>query len=212
MASDTQSADARGKGYTPKKGRPTPKRNEVERARGIRRDPVKPPETAKEARARRKALKASMSKAEYKEMKRKEREERAARSRAVQEAIDRGDERYLLDRDKGEVRAFVRDWVDSRRFLSNLVMPASLVFLVVMFTTQSNPEVGWIASMVVMAMMGIFFIEGYVLGSRVNKAVAERFPGTSETGFALGFYGYSRASQLRKLRSPKPRVEIGAEV
>lgn len=212
MASDTQSADQRGKGYTPKKGRPTPKRNDVERARGIRRDPVTPPLTAKEARAQRKALKASMSKEEYKELKRKEREERAARSRAIQEGIDRGDERYLLDRDKGEVRAFVRDWVDARRFLSNLVMPVALVLLVVMFIAQSNPEFASISSIIAMIVLGTFFIEGYLVGSRVNKAVSEKFPGTSETGFALGFYGYSRASQLRKLRSPRPRVEIGADV
>ncbi|MDO5075967.1 DUF3043 domain-containing protein [Corynebacterium sp.] len=212
MASDTQSADQHRKGYTPKKGRPTPKRNEVERARGVRRTPTAPPETAKEARARRKALKQSMSKEEYKALKKKEREERAARSRAVQQGIDRGDERYLLDRDKGEVRAFARDWVDARRFLSNAVMPMSLVLLVGLFIAQSYPESNTAVSMVAMLVMGTFFIEGYILGSRVTKAAKQRFPDAADTGFALGFYAYSRASQPRKLRSPKPRVEIGADV
>ena len=212
MASDTQSADKHRKGYTPKKGRPTPKRNEVERARGIRRDPMSPPETSKEARARRKALKKSMSREEYKALKKRERESAAAKRRAVQEAMDRGDERYLLERDKGEVRAFARDWVDARRFFSNMVMPAALLLLVVLFAVQSNPEVNAIASTIAMLVMAAFFIEGFILGARLKKAAAERFPHATDTGYALAFYGYSRASQPRKLRSPKPRVEIGAEV
>ena len=53
------------KAFTPKKGRPTPKRNEVEREVGVRRTAFDAPSTSKEARERRKELKNSMSKDEY---------------------------------------------------------------------------------------------------------------------------------------------------
>lgn len=195
------------KGYTPKKGRPTPKRNEVERARGVRRGPAPVGLTRAEEKAREKALKESMTKAEYKEYKKKQREERSAAARARQAAMDAGDERYLLPRDKGPVKAFVRDWVDERRFFSELVMPVALFLLIIMFIGQTYPQVAATLSMVVMVVMLAFFIEGISIGRRANKAVREKFPDTKETGFALGFYAYSRASQLRKLRTPRPRVE-----
>ena len=125
------------KGYTPKKGRPTTKRADAERERGVRRSPAKPPETPKEARERRKALKESMSKEEYREFKRKEREQQTAQRRKVQEAMDRGEEKYLLARDRGDERRFVRDWVDSRRHMNNMIMPVALGLLVVMFIAQN---------------------------------------------------------------------------
>ncbi|QMV84983.1 DUF3043 domain-containing protein [Corynebacterium hindlerae] len=197
------------KGYTPKKGRPTPKRNEVERARGVRRGPATPAETRQEMKAREKALKESMTKQEWKEYKKKQREERNRRAKETQAAMDRGDERYLLPRDKGPVRAFVRDWVDARRFFSELVMPVALLLLIVMFIGQSYPQIAATLSMIAMVIMVLFFVEGIFIGRRANKAVREKFPDTTETGFGLGFYAYSRASQLRKLRTPKPRVAVG---
>ncbi|PRQ11122.1 DUF3043 domain-containing protein [Corynebacterium sp. 13CS0277] len=209
--SETESKPAtQKKGYTPPKGRPTPKRNDVERAHGTRRGPAKPPETRVEARKRRKELKASLSKEEYKALKNKERAERQAHQRMVQEAIDRGDQRYLLDRDKGEVRAFVRDWVDSRRFLNNFMMPLALVLLVLMLVFQSQPQLAAPVSFGVMVVLLVFFIEGITIGRRANKAARAKFPSTTETGFSLGFYAYSRANQPRRWRSPKPRVALGS--
>ncbi|QGU01685.1 hypothetical protein CKALI_04030 [Corynebacterium kalinowskii] len=196
------------KGYTPKKGRPTPKRDEVERARGIRHGAAPVGLTRAEEKAREKALKESMTKAEYKEYKKKQREERGREARARQEAMDAGDERYLLPRDQGPVKAFVRDWVDARRFFSELVMPVALALLIIMFIGQTYPDIAATLSMVAMVVMLAFLIEGFLIGRRANKAVREKFPDTTETGFGLGFYAYSRASQLRKLRTPRPRVDV----
>ena len=38
-----------------------------------------------------------------------------------------GDQRYLLPRDRGPVRAYVRDLVDSRPHLSGLFMPLAIL-------------------------------------------------------------------------------------
>lgn len=81
----------------------------------------------------RKKLKQSMTKEEWKDYKKQEREERREQNRITQERMASGDERYLMPRDKGEVRAFVRDWVDSRRFINEWAMPAALVMLLIMF-------------------------------------------------------------------------------
>ncbi|MDU0478097.1 DUF3043 domain-containing protein [Staphylococcus chromogenes] len=211
-SSDSAGSAKLPKGYTPKKGRPTPKRDEVERARGVRRGPTGAPETAKEARARRKALKESMTKDEYKEYKRKQRDDRRRRAQEAQAAMDRGDEKYLMPRDKGAERRLARDWVDSKRFLNNLVMPVALALLVVMIIGNIYPTVAGYLSMFAMVVMVGFLIEGIYIGRQVNKRVREKFPNTTDTGFAMGYYAYSRAMQLRNLRTPKPRVNVGDKI
>lgn len=161
---------------------------------------------------RRKELKASMSKEEWKAYKRKEREESREANRVAQERMASGDERYLLPRDKGEVRRYVRDWVDSRKFINEWVMPAAIVLLVVMLLGNYNPNFANWVSIISMVFIAIFAIEGIWLARKCNNSVRLKFPGTTEAGFGLGFYAYSRATQPRKWRTPKPRVERGATV
>ena len=201
----------RPKGYTPPKGRPTPKRRDVEIERGIIRD-RNAPASAAQASAQRRELKKSMSKDEWKAYKNRERAENRKRQQEVQKAMDDGDERYLLARDQGPERRFVRDWVDSRRFVNNWVLPVALGLLVIMFIGTFAPEAANIMSLIAMALMLVFFVEGVWAGMAANRAVRERFPGTTATGIGLGFYTYSRMTQPRKWRSPKPRVAVGDKV
>lgn len=198
------------KGYTPPKGRPTPKRDAQEIARGVKRDPRGMSDAQRYQH--RKELKASMSKAEWKEYKRKERQESRERNKVAQERMAAGDERYLLARDKGEVRRYVRDWVDSRRFINEWVMPFMIVLLVLMFVGSRDPRLSQIISIGAMAVIVVFAVEGFWLARKCNNAVRLKFPGTTEAGFGLGFYAYSRASQPRKWRTPRPQVERGATV
>ncbi|ATQ28187.1 membrane protein [Rhodococcus ruber Chol-4] len=191
-----------GKGTTGK-GRPTPKRREAE---ARRRGPVAPaPLTAKEARARRKAAKQSLSK--------DERKARAAERRAAagerRTRMLAGEEKYLLPRDKGPVRAYVRDLVDSRRNLVGLFMPMALILIMTMFL---GPVVQQYVTLAMFAMIVLMVIEGIYLGRLVNKKVRARFPDTTEGGFGLGWYAFVRASQIRKLRAPLPRVSPGDAV
>lgn len=198
------------KGYTPKKNKPTPSRKEQEIRRGVRRDPHGA--SPAQARQRRKELKKSMSKQEWKDYKREERQENMRRRKEQQERMDAGDERYLLARDIGPVRRYVRDWVDSRAFLTNWVMLIALIILGATLLGGINPYVANIISLIGMVVIVILAIEGVILGKRCNNAVRKKFPDTTETGLRLGFYAYSRATQPRKWRSPKPQVERGAKV
>ncbi|NEW47062.1 DUF3043 domain-containing protein [Nocardia cyriacigeorgica] len=183
------------------KGRPTPKRRDAE---GKRRGPVAPaPLTAKEARARRKANRGNKA----------DRKTAASERRAA--AQDRrarmlaGEDKYLLPRDQGPVRAFVRDIVDARRNLVGLFMPMALVLILSMFAAPAMQSVVTLAMLVMMLFMAI---EGVMLGRIVNHRVRERFPDSTDTGFRLGWYAFVRASQIRKMRAPKPRVGPGDAV
>lgn len=187
---------------TPGKGRPTPKRREAEtRKRG----PVAPaPMTSKEARARKRSNKGS----------KQERKQAAADRRATahhnRERMLAGDEKYLLPRDRGPARRYVRDLVDSRRHLMGMFMPTALVLMI--GTLFMPPQLSALVTLAMLAMVSVLLIEGFFLGRRVNAAVRERFPKEEGTGFRLGWYAFVRASQLRRMRAPKPRVSPGDTV
>jgi hypothetical protein len=118
-----------------------------------------------------------------------------------------GDEKYLLARDQGPVKAYVRDLVDSRRHLAGAFMPLALMVIVVLLVP--SPFVQQYSSLVSMAMLLAIIVEGVLLGRTVKRRVRERFPRASESGTSLGFYAMTRATQLRRLRVPKPRVGPG---
>ena len=189
-------------GTTAPKGRPTPKRNERNKPRG----PVAPaPMTAAEARQRRKASRASMTKEERKAAKAASR----AAVAAHRERVRAGDEAALSPYDKGPVRGYVRDIVDSRRNLLGLLLPAALLLVM---PTLFAPRLQLIASPIMLLLMIAMIVDGFLLARKVNRAVEAKFPGTAETRGKLGLYAVSRATQLRRSRTPAPRVQRGAKV
>ncbi len=131
-------------------------------------------------------------------------QERRTASAGRRERMMAGDEKYLLPRDRGPVKAYVRDLVDSRRNISGMFMPLALLVIVVLLVP--SPVVQQYVSLVSMAMLVTMIVEGILLGRIVNRRVRERFPDVSGTGAGLGFYAMTRATQLRRLRVPKPRV------
>jgi hypothetical protein len=186
---------------TAPKGRPTPKRS------GRRRGPVAPaPMTAAEARARRKTMAGP-------KLSREERRAQSATRRAAmaknRERMMAGDEAYLLPRDKGPVRRFVRDVVDARRNVLGLFLPSALALMFIMFGV---PQLQLYVSPAMMALMVLMAVDGLVLGRKVAKAVDAKFPNDTESRWKLGLYAASRASQMRRMRAPKPQVKRGSRV
>jgi len=189
---------------TAPKGRPTPKRSQAARRRG----PVAPaPMTAAEARRRRKEMRTKLTRAERKAEKVTRRADMAER----REKMMAGEEGYLLSRDRGPVRRFVRDLVDSRRNVLGLFMPAALLLI---FVTLAVPSVAaqraFSAAMPLLVV--IMVIDGFILGRKANRLVDQKFPDNTESGWKLGFYAASRASQLRRMRAPRPQVNRGDSV
>lgn len=180
-----QSAEERAQNHTPKKNKPTPSRRDAE---GRRRGPVPPPPmTQREAVKRARGNKGERRKAAT------ERRER----------MMQGDDRYLMPRDKGPVRAHVRDLVDTRRHLMGLFMP--LVLIVFATTLAQNMLIQQYATLFCLALLIMMVVEGSLLGRYVNKRVRAKFPDHKDRPFSLGWYAFTRAMQIRKLRVPRPR-------
>lgn len=189
----TEDAQDNVRGYTPAKGRPTPKRRDAE---GKRRGPAPPP-----PKTQRESMKLAKQNRASRAERRKENMARRGRIASGQ---------TLLPRDRGPVKAYVRDLVDSRRHVIGLFMPlAGLVFVSLIVPV---PQVQQMFSLFCMAMMAAMVLEGILLGRRITNQARERFPKEQISAASIGWYAFARASQIRKLRTPKVRVKVGDTV
>jgi hypothetical protein len=164
------------------KGKPTPKRSEAER----RRRPFTAPGDRKQANR------------QYRERQRQE------RGRKMQ-GMQRGEQWALPPRDRGPVRALARDYVDSRRRLSEFYMYGLVVLLLLLFVRSALVQS--IVPLIVLTFVVIMLMEGIFIGRRVRTLAAQRLPGESTQGVRL--YSAMRALQIRRLRMPKPRIKPG---
>ncbi|MFP5072797.1 DUF3043 domain-containing protein [Pseudonocardia nantongensis] len=189
-------ADERPRTHTtPGKGRATPRRRDAE---GRRRGPAPaPPRTQREASKLARANRPS-------------KDDRRAKAAERRRRMDAGDDRVLLPRDRGKVRAHVRDVVDSRPHVIGLFLP--LAALVLVAALVQNPMLQQYITLFTFLMLAVMVVEGTMLGVQVLKKARAKFPEEEIKGLPTGWYAFSRATQPRKMRVPKPRVKRGADV
>ena len=156
------------------KGRPTPTRKEAEAAA---RERAKVPRTRKEQLQRDRMAKGESS-------------------QRIRQGMKDGDERYMLARDKGPVRRFIRDFIDSRFGFAEVVIP--LMFVSILY------------SPLVIPLFLLLIIDLVILRVRLRKRLAARFPGESLKGTT--YYAFTRAMQMKFMRVPKAKVKIGDEL
>ena len=169
------------------KGRPTPKRSEAERRR---RQPI----TGSRAPA---APRTPEDKA-------RARTERARKY----DAMKRGEDWALNPRDRGPARALARDYVDSKRRISEYYMYVLVVLLAAVFLR--NKAIQDYISPLVLVLVVIILVDAWLIRRSLYKLVAERLPGESTKGLTM--YAVFRALQIRRFRMPAPRVQPGDKI
>jgi hypothetical protein len=168
------------------KGRPTPTRKEAEAAARAR---AKVPRTRKEMAAAQKA-------------------NRTESSSHMRQAMKTGDERYLPARDKGPVKRFIRDYVDSHFSLIELMIPLMLVVLLLAYT--GNPTITSYANLAMLTAFVLIIFDLIRLRFRIRRELTTRFPNAPKQGTT--FYAMSRSLQMRFMRMPKAQVKIGQQL
>lgn len=167
-------------GMTQGKGRPTPSRRQQEVARH---QPLVPKD--------RKAAKVA------------DRQNRREQRLHVQQRMASGDERYLPQRDRGAQRAFVRDWVDSRFCMAELLMPIAIMALIFMLIPTGLQE---LVMAMFYALLIIVILDSVLLVVGAKRAVRKKF---GEVQSGTGFYALTRSINWRSTRMPRPRVGRG---
>ena len=127
---------------------------------------------------------------------------RSEKSQEIRAGMRAGDERYLLPRDKGPVRRFVRDWVDSRLNMAEFAMPLLIVSLLAQMAGALQLGVG-----IMNATVLVVVLDAIWLRFRLRRQLLERFGKEHLKGTT--FYAMMRALQMRFMRIPKPQVKVG---
>lgn len=164
------------------KGRPTPSRKEAEAARKARLKPV----------------------TDRKQLARRKRDQRSAERTKMRQALITGDQKHLPARDRGPVRAFCRDLVDSRLNVAEFLLPLLVLILVLSLI----PSLLGAQFALWMATIAATTVDTGWLIIRVRRELRARFE-RDQTRGALA-YTVLRSSQMRRLRLPKPQVKRGA--
>lgn len=166
------------------KGKPTPKRRDQEAAR-------KQPLVVADRKV-------------AKDQEKLKRREALAKQR---QAMVTGDNRNLPVRDKGPERRFIRDYVDARWSVGEVVLPIMVLVLLLSFLKTS-----WaLASVFVLTygLIALAVIDAFLMWRRVKKRLTDKF-GADGVPSGAAMYTVMRAFQLRPTRMPKPQVKRGA--
>jgi Protein of unknown function (DUF3043) len=181
------------------KGRPTPKRSvaEANRYRTVTgsttsgRGPVKAPDP------RRKLTPDEKAKA------------RDDRNRQLQ-AMRQGEEWALGPRDRGPAKRLARNYVDAHRRPMEFYMYALIVLIIALFAGRSDSALGNYMQIFLLVIIAIIAVDAWFLRRSVLKLVHEQLPKEPTRG--LAFYAIMRALQLRRFRTPAPRVKPGDDI
>jgi hypothetical protein len=165
------------------KGRPTPRRKDAE---SKRKQTLKVPTDKK-------AAKRALREREYE-----------ARLQ-LRRAMYTNDEKFLPARDRGPVRRFVRNFVDSRVSIGEVFVPFAFIILIAL--SIPSPELQATATSVWLVMFVGLIADGVILGFRLRRALSREFSDVSTKG-AIS-YGVLRSINMRLMRMPKPMVKVG---
>ena len=164
------------------KGRPTPTRKEREAAR-------KRPLVPDDRKAARQASRAEV----------------AAQRERARIGMERGEERFLPLRDKGPQKKYVRDYVDARWNVGEILLP--LMVLVILTYFIPIAEVAIYALAAVWGFLLLVVIDCIFLARTLRKKLTAKYG--ADKVEKVGWYAAMRAAQLRALRLPKPQVKRG---
>jgi hypothetical protein len=173
-------------GFTAPKGVPTPKRSD---AQASRRQPYQAPADRKTA---------------ARQSRDRNRGDRVRQNQAYQ----RGEQWALPRKDRGPVRALARDVVDARRSLGEYYMIMVIALVLLLFVGGTTVKL--VFEFLVIFLLVVMVVEGWLVGNKVKRLAAQRYPGESTQGVLL--YSIMRGISMRRMRVPKPRVNRGDKV
>jgi hypothetical protein len=117
-----------------------------------------------------------------------------------------GEEKYLVAQDSGPQRRYIRDYIDARFSVGEVMIP--IMFLVIILTFVQDEVFQVLAIMGLWLFFILAVIDCLIVGFRVNRKIAAKF-GADQVQKGNRWYAAMRALQLRVMRLPKPQVKRG---
>lgn len=155
-----------------------------------------PTPTRKEAEAARKArLNPSLS---PKEARRKQ--SQAARTERM---------KAMNERENTPERVLLRNYVDSRFRLGEILLPTLVVILALSMLGNVWPMAVMLSTIVLYAFIVVVLIDIFFMWRGFKKLLAERLPRATPRGLLMS--GANRCIQIRRFRMPPPTIKRGEE-
>ena len=101
-------------------------------------------------------------------------DEKRAMARTNRERMMSGDEKYVLPRDRGKVRAYVRDLVDTRRNVAGILLPIALLSFVILLIPI--PLVQAYGPLVLLVAIVAAILDSVIFGRQLSKKVQAEVP------------------------------------
>ena len=117
-----------------------------------------------------------------------------------------GEEKFLPARDKGPQRRYVRDFIDARFSVGELMIPVMLVIIVL--TLVDDTQVQIISILVLWGFFILAVLDCILAGILVGRRLKAKF-GDDKVLKGYRWYAAMRCLQLRRMRLPKPQVKRG---
>ncbi|HEY0239095.1 MAG TPA: DUF3043 domain-containing protein [Friedmanniella sp.] len=115
--------------------------------------------------------------------------------------------KVMAARDGTPEKGLMRDYVDARFSIGEVLLPALVLILASSFLTTILPRAAAVGTVVMYLFVLSVLVDLFLMWRGFKKVLAARMPGTSTRG--LLFYGANRAIQIRRFRIPPPRVKRG---
>jgi len=131
-------------------------------------------------------------------------QQREQRSRMAQ-GLKAGNESLLPARDRGPVRKYARDLVDTRRSVAEYFLPLALIILVLNFT--NNAQVQLFGSALWILLVVLIVVDSVVLTRQLKKGLRRLHAGENTKGVVP--YALMRSMQIRRFRLPPARPRAG---
>ena len=113
-----------------------------------------------------------------------------------------------LVRDKGPVRRFARDFIDSRRSAAEFFLFGALLILAL--SILPSAPISFAVGLAWVGMCIVIIVDSILITRRLKREIRARFPNEDSKGVVP--YTLLRSMQFRGLRMPKPRVRPGTPV
>ncbi|HJV14602.1 MAG TPA: DUF3043 domain-containing protein [Propionibacteriaceae bacterium] len=115
--------------------------------------------------------------------------------------------RVISAREAAPEKVLMRDYIDARFNLGEFLLPSVVVILAVTILGSYWPQVTLITTLAMYLFIAGVIVDGYLMWRRFKKVLAARLPKASTKGLLM--YGMTRSTQIRRFRSPPPRIKRG---
>ncbi len=112
----------------------------------------------------------------------------------------------MTARDSTPEKTLLRDYIDSRFSVGELLLPSLVVILALSFLGARFPGVTLISTaLMYLFILAVLFDALIVMWRGYKRVLAQRLPSASTRGLLM--YGMNRCIQIRRFRMPPPRIK-----